>query len=369
MFLYMFASFLYLIIFELYSFNEYGRDELKAHGFNISEENASNVYSRGISQYHCLSTKYLDEHSITNKSGDEAQKKTALLNLMVGGAAQLPSVLACLLLGTLSDRFGRKPALFVIVTGAVFQATLTTLIIHFQFSLYLFIVGSATKATTGGIASLLTASHAYIADISSRKWLTLRLGIVEASTFIAGMLSFVVGGVWVQLSGCDFRAPSYLLVASAVAVVIYVVLFVPESLSRHESSTQRDQKKPKVIISPRAFLRGFRIFFAPSRSRWKLLFTLFSLIVTILNMTGTMVIITLFLLHKPLAWDPSMIGVYLAASELVHGLMLMFFLPIMVALEMPDAGIALVGICISCIMDISLGLVAYTWEMFLGKPP
>ncbi len=362
-FVYMFATYLYLVIFELYSFNEYGREELEEQDVNISL--TGNVSTLNISRYGCLTTDYLDKHSSNNRSGDEAQKSTALLNLIVVGAGQLPSILTCLLLGPLSDRFGRKPTLIVILIGAGLQAALTSVIIHFQLSLYIFLVGSFAKAGSGGIAGLLTISHSYVADVSSRKWLTLRLGVVEACTCIAGMFSFVVGGVWVQLAKCDFRAPSYLLVGSIVAVLPYVIFCVPESLSNRKRSTRQAPKAGG--LSPKALLKGFRIFFSPGPSRWKLWFTLLTMIVTILNTTGTVVIITLFLLHKPLAWHPYMIGVYLAASELVHGLSLLFLLPIMVALELPDAGIVLVGIGVSCVMDVCLGLVASTWEMFLGK--
>lgn len=358
-FFYMFATYLYLIIFELYSFNEYGRDELRAH------ENGSSL---NVSRSKCLSTNYLDNHSFSHsESGDNAQKNTAFLNLVVVGAGQLPSILTCLFLGPLSDRLGRKPALVVILVGACVQAAMTSVIIHFHLNLYYFLVGAVTKAMAGGVAGILAGSHSYIADISSRKWLTLRLGIVEAATFIAGMLSFVVGGVWVQVSGCDFRAPSYLLVASIVVVIPYVIFFLPESLNNREGNRQSD-RSAKAIVGPKALLRGFRIFFSSGPSRWVLWFALLSMIIVISNTSGTYVIITLFLLHSPLEWSPSLIGSYLAASELVHGLAIVFVLPIMVALEMPDSAIVLVGIGISCVMDVSLGLVDSTWQVFLGKP-
>ena len=161
--------------------------------------------------------------------------------------------------------------------------------------------------------------------------------------------------------GCDFRHPSYLLVASVAVIIPYIIIFVPESLDKQKRNSTN------IFVGPKALLRGFKIFFSKGYPRRKLWLTLLTMIVSNMNTTGTIVIITLFLLHEPLAWKPSMIGLYLSTSELIHGLSLLLLLPIMVALAMPDAGIALVGIGISCVMDISLGLVANSWEMFLGE--
>jgi len=84
--------------------------------------------------------------------------------------------------------------------------------------------------------------------------------------------------------------------------------------------------------------------------------------IAIINTTGTTVIMTLFLLHKPLQWDPILIGIYLAASELIHGLSLIIFLPILVVSSVPDTLIVLTGIGLSCAMDLCLGFVVETWQ-------
>ena len=353
LFLYVFAHYLYLIVFELYSFNRYGREKLKEQGMaNLSSLDSG-----------CITTRFLDTHGSNNKTGDEVHALTAQLNLIVGTAGQLPSIFASLILGPLSDRYGRKPALLVILVGAATQAGLVAAIVSFRMNLYFFALSAGIRASTGGMAGLLTSSYSYIADVSSKKWLTLRLGILESMTFIGGMLSLAIGGTWVQKSGCDFEYPVWLYLACVVMIIPYVIVIVPESLTVSERR-QRTLNRP---WGPKVLLRGVKIFFVSGYPRLKMWFALITMAIAIINCTGTLIVITLFLLHKPLEWKPYLIGLYMAASELMHGLALLIFLPIMVATGMPDAMIALVAILLGCAMNICMGFVARTWQMFVGK--
>lgn len=350
LFLYVFATYLYLVIFELYSFNTFGKETLKEKRINDS-----------IS--FCLSIRLLDNISNDTGTGDDVEDKTAFLILIVGITGQLPSIFAVLLLGPLSDQFGRKPALIVVLLGSCVQAALSIVIIRFDLNLYFFLLSSGIKATSGGLAGILTASYSYIADVSSRKWLTLRYGILEAMTYIAGTVSLVIGGEWIQNSRCNFLSPSWLHFACIVALVPYVLLLVPESLNKNDKT----RRSSKLYTGPKSLLQGLQIFFGKRYSRWRLWFTLLTMTVVILNTSGAIVIITLFLLHDPLEWEPYLIGIYLSVNELVHGLSVLIFLPVLVICRVPDPLIALLGIGLSCAMYVCMGFVAETWQMFLGK--
>ncbi len=353
----MFAYYFYKVIFELYVFNIYGKETIHKENKDINLSSFN----------HCLSIKDIDNF-ILNKSsnvnpGNVVETKLAHLVLIVGVAARIPSALSTLVLGPISDRFGRKPTLIVNLVGMLLNAAVAIVIVLNTTSEYLFILGAGLRGVCGGIAGILTACYSYIADISSRRWLVVRLGLLEAMTFAAGTLSLLSAGAWSQVNGCDFSPLVWVVLGCMVVAIPYTLFVLPESLDREEER----EKKPKTAPGPKTLLRGLQIFFGRDYPRCKLWLLLLVMIVTILNTTGTIAIITLFLLHEPIGWTPIHIGGYLALSEMMHGLALVLVLPLLVYLGIKDSFIAFIGLLLSIGANVSLGFADQAWEIYLSK--
>lgn len=347
-FLFMFAFYFYKVIFELYVFNRYGKE-------------AVNTSSHSDSFNHCLSVH--DINNLTNNSGkgDYVEKELAYLTLIVGVTARLPSVVATLILGPVSDRFGRKPALLVNLLGMLLHAVVAILVVSLNWNVYYFALGGGLRGLCGGIAGILTACYSYIADVSSKKWLVVRLGLLEAMTFAAGTLSLVAAGVWTQENDCNFEPLVWVVLGCMMVAIPYTLFLLPESLDRDEVDNKR-RKRP--VVGPKALLRGLQIFFGPEYSRCKLWLLLLVMAVTILNTSGTAAIITLYLLHEPLQWSPIHIGSYLATSEMMHGLAIILLLPLLVYLGVKDSFITVIGIVISVGANVSLGFADELWQVY-----
>ena len=345
-------------MFQLYVFNSYGKQKIEQYR-NLSTKIENITNETRI----CLNTRFLDNINVTHL-GDKVEAQTAIMGLIVGATARLPSIVATLILGPISDKFGRKPAIIVVLTGIILHSTLVLIIVKLRLDLHFFILSAGLRGLAGGMAGILTASYSYIADISSKKWLTIRLGVLESMNFIAGSLSLIIGGVLIHLSRCQFELPAILSLACVVAALPYALIALPESLDREQKSLTPAQTK---TLGPKAFLRGFQIFFGKGYSRWKLWLCLFIMFITVANISGTMSVIILYLLHRPLQWDPIHIGAFLGSSEFVHGLGLILILPILVHTGARDSVIVLVAVFLTCMMDVCLGLAEKTWQVFASE--
>ena len=198
LFLYMFGVYLGLGLNEQYIFNLYGRQEF-----------AKSSNYTGVWNGSCINAEVLDDN-LGNDTGRLVETKTSYLNLYMGITGQLPSVFAALFYGPLSDRIGRKPVILIIAISGCLTSVLTLLLVYMEWSLMAFIAIVAVNGLAGGIPGMLTALYSYIADVSSRKWLTLRLGVLESMIFISGMLALVIAGQWLEVTNCQFSEPYYI---------------------------------------------------------------------------------------------------------------------------------------------------------------
>lgn len=351
----MFAYSFYKVIFELYTFKRYGTEKIRE--------------ATNLTLNTCLTTKELNNFPNTTITGNLIEMEVATLTLIVGVTARLPSVVTSLILGPLSDRFGRKPTMGVILFGMLLHAVVTIVVIEQQLDMHYFILGGILRGMGGGIAGMLTASYSYIADISSRKWLVFRLGILEAMTYVAGALSLIAGGVWSHLNNCDFAPLTWVMLGCMLVAIPYTLLVLPESVDKEgiSISEREKKKKPKPLVGPKALFRGFQIFFGRGYPRCKLWILLVVMVLTLINTTGTVAIMTLFLLREPLQWNTLNIGIYLATSELIHGIALVLLLPILVLAGIHDDMIALIGILLSLSADVCLGFVDTTWQVYTSE--
>lgn len=126
------------------------------------------------------------------------------------------------LLGSLSDRFGRRPVLLV----GLFLLAVDYLAMSLASSLSVLIV---TRLLAGMAAATHITAKAYIADISTPEKRAANFGIVGAAFGLGFILGPVVGGV---LGEWNVRAPFALAAVLALINCGYGFFILPESLSR-----------------------------------------------------------------------------------------------------------------------------------------
>ncbi len=256
--------------------------------------------------------------------------------------------------------------MMIVATGAILQGLLSLGIVYWNLSIYFFILSSAVSGFCGDFAAILMASFSYISDVSSTRWLTFRIGVAEAMLFMAGALAEGTGGRWFQQLGCNFFPPIALFIGCNTLLLAYVLLFLPESLSRKERE-RKALDKPKGL---RSLMRGFKIYLCQIQeySVWMLWAALIAIFVLVMTSAGAQRIqVSFFKAPEPFDWDPSTIGYYQMTAQLSHMFGLLVVLPVLVVLKLPDALISLIGLGFNVGMNIFTGLAKKTFEMFISK--
>ena len=349
-FAYMLGLLLFSVMMSQYVLNRYGREKLRQLG------------DEGPWDF-CITATYLFERS--NGSAEtvtDVENSASHLGLINGLAIALPAFIPALFYGPISDRIGRKPMLLLIATAPCIAAALSIVIITLNLDVYYLTLVSLIVAIGGSFPGLITITFAYIVDISSEKLLTLRIGVLEAAIFIGNAIGIAISGQWLNNTGCDFVQPMWLYLACNIFVILYVIFYLPESLSVAERQARVREGTGGIGV----VTRGIKLLFVRDYSRWRIWFGLTVMFVTYLLILGISSINTLFLYSPPLAWNAGLITIFQSVAELCNGIVLVVILPVLVVLRIPDTFIVLIGEIISIAMYILTGFVRRTWQMFVG---
>ena len=124
------------------------------------------------------------------------------------------------ILGSLSDRFGRRPVMLMSLAGLGINYVL----LAFAPSLLFLFIG---RAVAGGTSANFSTASAYIADVSTPEQRARRFGWVGATFSLGFVVGPAVGGL---LGAVDLRLPFLAAAALSAANLLYGYFVVPESL-------------------------------------------------------------------------------------------------------------------------------------------
>ena len=350
-FLYMLGTYLYFPLYQQYYYHRFGLEQVRGTDFPIPNSSF------------CINRTELEEYG---GPGTKNIVQSLCDNLLTYGsiANRLLSIVATLVMGPLSDHYGRRVVIIIVAVGMLLQGVLSLAIVYLHLNIYLFILSQGIAGITGDFAAIIMACFAYVVDVGSLRWRTLRIAITEAMLFLAGAIGQgVISGFWLQKLDCDVIPPLWLFVACALGIIGYTLALLPESRSRAQRQELKKQNKCESLMS------GFKIFFFqfPDYAVWKLWGGLVMVFVLVTNMTGSTQMSYYYFKGLSLQWNQEVTGFYLGTEQISNMIGLIVVLPLLMACKVPDAMITLMGLAVHLAKNVFTGIAVATYQFFISE--
>ena len=293
------------------------------------------------------------------KLQNSVQKEASKWNMYYSLATGIPAVFASIILGSSSDRFGRKFLFYIPCFGALIRTAVCAAGIYFDFKLDYFLIGYFAEGLTGYMATTLLTTFAYIADITPPKGKQRSFGIamIELANGTAVTLVSFATGYFIEDMGYF-----YPMLASGVMVVlnILIIIFIPESFPKDKRNLQESTFDKITTI--------FKLFFGESNKsrRWMYNTLMLVFLLTMFTSFGRQSVESLYLLDTPFCWSSEKLGNFTSLKMLLQQIFGMGVIKLLQK-AMSDEAIAMLG-CVSFGASFVLeGLAQTDILMYIGR--
>lgn len=350
LFLHMLATYLYSYLSQAHFLDQYSRLALQNTSYPFLNETS------------CVRLSDIDKYTGSNTTFQRCvADRTTDLYVFCTVATVIPSVVATLVLGPLSDRHGRRLPILLAAVGAVLQGLFSLAVVRLELDPRFFILSACLAGVFGSLPATYLGSYAYVLDIGSGKWRTVRIGLVDAVAFLGILIAEQMGAYWLKPKklGCAFTYPLILFIGCHVIIILYSLVFLPPSVGREE-------RRRKTLYNPtgaRGLLRGWGLFC--TALGWRLCLVMVAIVIFVINTEGMEYVSSYF--FEGLQWGEGKINAFNSVSTASHAAVLLTVLPLLVALRLPDPLLSIVGALAYCLTCVIIGLSTKSAAIFTGE--
>jgi len=307
---------------------------------------------------------------------DAVQTRASQINMYMSILGSLPCMLVALFIGPWSDKNGRKPVMIIPMIGYILSTLCWLLNIYYMDWPANYLLVNGVFSVFGGFVVFLIGMYAYMADITSMRARTTRIGILDI---------FLFGGVptGTFLSAYVFKYGGYFgiyctILVIQILVVLCISVFIKDTRgpysdycypnSELETDRRTSFRRYLSIIDINQFIDVFKVTFKKREySIRSIILTLVSLMlinVTIFSDGGILYLYA----RKKFKWNEQMYTKFQTCSIIVSAIAAFIVMPFLsFYLKMHDAA---VGILASCSKIVSLLITSVAWNgwvLFAGS--
>lgn len=171
----------------------------------------------------------------------EVQSLVSKFTLYCNLAAGLLSAVVSPKLGALSDRYGRKLMLSVTILGTILCETVIIVVVKYPdtFSVNWILLGYALDGLGGSFIAAMALSYAYASDCTAPDKRNVAFGYYHGSLFCGIAMGPILAGYFVKATG-QLLSIFYIAVGAHGLFLLFLLLIVPESLSKKRQLRARD---------------------------------------------------------------------------------------------------------------------------------
>ena len=254
------------------------------------------------------SSKYCREGDIHNMSNydliNEVQKEASYILASFKAVSLVPMMFSAVMLGSYSDRIGRKVILVLPIIGLCVRIGILALVIFLHMNMYYLHIGMILEGFLGGSVLFLCGVFSYISDITTTKRRTLRVIILECCSTVGWVISQL--GIGYLIKYHHILISVLIILGCAMINLVYVVFFVQESIERSNG----DQVKFWTVQNPKRVAMLY-IRDTAAHRRWKLQISLVLITIVVFYALGKSDVIALYVLGLPFCLTSVMLGNFL----------------------------------------------------------
>ncbi|XP_047490742.1 proton-coupled folate transporter-like [Penaeus chinensis] len=277
-------------------------------------------------------------------------------------AENLVAMFLLLYIGPFSDRYGRKPFLYL----SLVTKTLNILILFFA-SVFIYspteltVVAPFLYSLGGAMGSFQMLVFACISDVTTEANRTYRLGILKIFIAFGSPTGRVVSG---QMYAAGGYVAVYGLALGLLAICLLMLVFTAESVKFSDNEERPKFKVSWLVEVPAELLTAVHRKEGPRRGIVYAI--LFSHICIFFAMNPLY-----FLFFKLMFdWDATDYSNWLFYRDMTKAIALVLLMPVLVGrLQLPDTALGLLGCSSVAFMQIALGQIvsaSMTWVTLLG---